>query len=51
MAPRKPKVTEAQPKQRTDQGTEIPVPKRGEFYTALGLVAKKPSPGKRSPKK
>ena len=51
MAPHKPKLTEGQQSQKTAEGTEIPVPKRGEFYTALGLVAKKPSARKRGPKK
>lgn len=39
-----------EPKQETQKGYEIPVPKRGEFFGNLGRVAKTDSQTKRRPK-
>lgn len=39
-----------EPKQKTREGYEIPVPKRGEFFGNLGKVAKTESATKDRPK-
>lgn len=52
MAGKQKLTREGEPTQRTEKGAEIPVPTRGEFFRALGKVAKKPSgPRKDSPQK
>lgn len=37
-----PRKKQTEPKQRTKEGHEIPVPKRDEFFDALGKAAKTP---------
>ncbi len=45
-------MTEKQPTEKTPKGHEVPVPKRGEFFSNLKKIAKKPGKGSatRSPK-
>ena len=47
MAQRKPEPGE--PTERTSKGFEVRIPKRGEFFSNLKKIAKKPS-ATRSPK-
>ncbi len=44
----KPLVRKDEPSQKTEQGLEIPVPKRRDFFGALDKAAKKPRPGGKS---
>jgi hypothetical protein len=43
----KPLVRKDAPSQKTEQGLEIPVPKRRDFFAALDKAAKKPGPGEK----
>ena len=42
-------VREGEPSQKTDEGLEIPIPKRGEFFDALDKASKKEHPGRGKP--
>ncbi len=46
MAGRRDKLL-IRPSQRTEKGSEVPVPKRDDFFGALDKVAKKPGPGEK----
>ena len=42
-------VREGEPSQKTEQGLEIPVPKRGQFFGALNKASKKEHSGRENP--
>jgi hypothetical protein len=42
-------VREGEPSQKTDEGLEIPVPKRSQFFDALDKASKKEHSGRGKP--